>query len=151
MTRADWSNFSWQDCANHNDHLRGRHCTRRPRPAVLNARRNPFHPTSENPGIAVIPGFVAPPTGFEPVTVRLTAGCSAVELRGIARSILTAIGSAQDPQPRHVSRPAEARTRSSRALARWSISAGGVDVPETVTWEKSDPSGFLRIAPRSTP
>src|SRR5699024_928851 len=117
----------------------------------LECEANLLRPTRESPGIVVNPGLVAPPTGFEPVTVRLTAGCSAVELRGIARSILTAIGSAQDPQPGHVSRPAEARTRSSRALARWSISAGGVDVPETVTWEKSDPAGVLRTATRSTP
>ena len=31
---------------------------------------------------------VAPAVGFEPTTVRLTVGCSAVELRGIAKNSL---------------------------------------------------------------
>src|SRR5699024_9236699 len=96
-------------------------------PACVSAGQGPFR--------------VAPATGFEPVTARLTVGCSAVELRGIARSILAAIGSADDPLAGHESSPAEARTRSSSALARRSTSAGGFAVPETVTWENSDPSG----------
>ena len=45
-----------------------------------NAVRRRIGPGSKRPGA----DLQAPATGFEPVTVRLTVGCSAVELRGIA-------------------------------------------------------------------
>ena len=75
------------------------------------------------------PGASAPATGFEPVTVRLTVGCSAVELRRIATR--------EDISRDYSKLASQIRASSYAARHCHPISLSGAFTP---TWDSGDPA-----------